>query len=138
MAANVLRICHLQPKCLLKVSPQFRLATRDSAHSAKHPKIGISADGLLAGLLPQPCGGPGRLSRPQQCNSRYPLPLGHLQERCPHLPGQEDTLPPQGLYIYRSDICMHKMPGIHCNICNVYTVCIYHLTTKSWPKVYRQ
>ena len=139
MAANMLRICHFQPKCLLKIPHQFHLPTRDSAHSAKHPKTGISANGQQAGLLPLPCGAQWRLSRPQLCRSKRPLPLGvahaHQDRRTHSQPRPVCVcvcvyihryiyiyIYIYLIYIYQSDICMHKIPGIYYNICNVYTV----------------
>lgn len=56
MAANVPRICHLSPRCLVRVPhqshPPTHPPTEDSAHSAKHHKTGTSSDCLPAGPVP--------------------------------------------------------------------------------------
>lgn len=55
MAANVPKIYNLPSKFLVKILHQFHPPTWDFAHSAKHRKTGISTDGGLTDLLPQPC-----------------------------------------------------------------------------------
>ena len=148
MAANMLRICHFQPKCLLKIPHQFCLPTRDSVHSAKHPKTGISANDQQAGLLPQPCGAHWRLSRPQLCRSKRPLPLGvaHAhQDRWTHSQPRPICVcvcvcvyTYIYIYIYIRVIYACIKYLVYIIIYVMFIQYLYHLITKTWPKVYKQ